>query len=138
MLRALIVSTSYYPVISRFLEEGARRALLLHVAPALIIVPGALEIPSAIAAYANQYDIFVALGCVIRGETSHYDVVVQQSATGLTELAIHQNLVIGNGILTVENNFQALHRANPAYGNKGGEAARAALALWTLRQSGTL
>jgi 6,7-dimethyl-8-ribityllumazine synthase len=74
---------------------------------------------------------------VVRGETSHYDVVVNQSAAGLTEIAIRYNLAIGNGILTVENTFQALHRANPAYGNKGGEAANAALALWRLRQQAT-
>ena len=95
-------------------------------------MPGALEIPAAIAmAAANpcQYDGFIALGCVIRGETTHYETVCRESARGLMDLAIQRNLAIGNGILTVENSEQAWERADINRKDKGGDAARAALSM---------
>ena len=103
-------------------------------------MPGALEIPAAIlfAAKASEgagktYDGFVALGCVIRGETYHFEIVSNESARGLTDLALHHGLCIGNGILTVENEEQALVRAKRDGLDKGGDAARACLALIDLK-----
>jgi 6,7-dimethyl-8-ribityllumazine synthase len=101
-------------------------------------VPGALEIPAAIAvatraSAGKSYDGFVALGCVIRGETYHFEIVAGESARGLMALGLDHGLCIGNGILTVENEEQALVRANPLHGDKGGDAARACLALVNLR-----
>ena len=94
-------------------------------------VPGALEIPAAIrlALAGGGYDAFVALGCVIRGETSHYDIVAGESARGLMELALRHEALIGNGILTTDSGAQARVRADPDGKDKGGAAARAALAL---------
>ena len=95
-------------------------------------VPGALEIPAAIAmAHAGDrhFDGYVALGCVIQGETSHYDTVCNESARGLMDLALAENMAIGNGILTVENEDQAWARADLARKDKGGDAARAAMAM---------
>jgi 6,7-dimethyl-8-ribityllumazine synthase len=100
-----------------------------------LTVPGALEVPGAIALAARSggYCAFVALGVVIRGETYHFEVVSEESARGLMELTM-QGYAIGNGILTVENEAQAIVRADPAQGDKGGGAARAALALFDLRE----
>ena len=94
-------------------------------------MPGALEIPAAIrlALAGGGYDAFVALGCVIRGETSHYDIVAGESARGLMGLALHHQALIGNGILTTDNGAQARVRADPDGKDKGGDAVRAALAL---------
>ena len=98
-------------------------------------VPGALEIPAAIAlaAESGRYDGFVALGVVIRGETYHFEIVAGESARGIMALTM-DGLAIGNGILTVENDAQALARANPGDKNKGGEAALAALTMITLKE----
>ena len=108
--------------------------------PPRIAVPGALEIPAAIlfAAKASEgagktYDGFVALGCVIRGETYHFEIVSNESARGLTDLGLHHGLCIGNGILTVENEEQALARASRDGQDKGGGAVRACLALIELK-----
>jgi 6,7-dimethyl-8-ribityllumazine synthase len=104
-------------------------------------VPGALEIPAAIALAAEAarkkrapYDGVVALGCVIQGETFHFDIVAMQSARALIDLSVAQQLPAGNGILTVDNEAQALKRADPAQGNKGGEAAKAALSLARIKR----
>jgi 6,7-dimethyl-8-ribityllumazine synthase len=100
-------------------------------------VPGALEIPAAIAMASiggRHFDGYVALGCVIRGETSHYDTVCNESARGLMDLSLADGLAIGNGILTVENEDQAWARADAARKDKGGDAARAALAMAALKQ----
>lgn len=102
-----------------------------------VAVPGALEIPAAVK-FAHtgaevSYDGYVALGCVIRGETSHYDTVCNESARGLQDLALHHDLAIGNGILTVEDDKQAWARANRSDKNKGGGAAEAALAMIALK-----
>ena len=99
-------------------------------------MPGALEIPPAIAlaGRSERFDAFVALGCVIRGETTHYELVAGESARGLMDLGVRTGLLIGNGILTVENEPQALERADPRRQDKGGAAAVAALALLGLRR----
>jgi 6,7-dimethyl-8-ribityllumazine synthase len=100
-----------------------------------LTVPGALELPGAIAlaARSGRFCAFVALGVVIRGETYHFEVVSEESARGLLNLTL-QGFAIGNGILTVENEAQAIARADPKQGDKGGDAARAALALYELRE----
>jgi 6,7-dimethyl-8-ribityllumazine synthase len=134
MMRVLIVEARFYPEISDALYEGAASALkAAGVASDRIEVPGALEIPAAIAFAAGQYDGFVALGCVMRGETYHFEIVSNESAHGLMDLMLRERLCIGNGILTVEDEEQAMHRARPDGGDKGGDAARACLALMTLK-----
>ena len=138
MAKLLIVTARYYQDISNALEQGATEAL--EQAGALydiVEVPGALEIPAAIAmaAPSNQYDGYVALGSIIRGETSHYDIVAGESARGLNDLAIHQHLPIGNGVLTTENKAQAEARADITRGNKGGFAAKAALRMTALKSN---
>jgi 6,7-dimethyl-8-ribityllumazine synthase len=144
-LRMLVVEARFYPHISDALLKGASAAL--EEAGAVfdrVEVPGALEIPPAVAiaaAAANHrrapYDGAVALGCVIQGETFHFDIVAMQSARALIDLSVAQQLPVGNGILTVDNEAQAIKRADPAQGNKGGEAARAALALARLKRGVT-
>ena len=137
----LIVEAPFYPEISRLLLDGATAALERGGAYFdSVSVSGALEIPTAInfAVKGGEhggktYDGFVALGCVIRGETYHFEIVAGESARALTDLGIHYGLCIGNGILTVENDQQAMVRANREQGDKGGDAARACLALVDLR-----
>ena len=134
--RLLIVVAPYYRQIADGLIAGARRVAAEAGAGAdLVEVPGALEIPSAIAIAAGQglYDGYVALGCVIRGETTHYDTVCNDSSRGITLLGL-QGHCIGNGILTVENLPQAEVRADPEGQNKGGGAAAAALHLIALKR----
>ena len=132
----LLVIAPYYQDISEMLITGATNAIYAagHTAE-MITVPGALEIPGAIAmaAQSDRYAAFVALGCVIRGETSHYDTVANESARGLQQLALTRHLAIGNGILTCENLRQATERADTAQGNKGSEAAKAALRMLQIR-----
>ena len=137
----LIVEAPFYPEISRLLLDGATAALERGDAYFdSIPVTGALEIGPAIQFAmkggehgGKSYDGFVALGCVIRGETYHFEIVAGESARALTELGIHYGLCIGNGILTVENEEQALVRASRERGDKGGDAARACLSLVELR-----
>lgn len=135
MANILIVEARYYAHLNDMLLSGARQ----HLEDAgrsveVITVPGALEIPAAIslAAENGAYDAFVALGIVIRGETYHFEIVAGESARGIMALTM-DGLAIGNGILTVENEAQALVRADPTQKNKGGEAASATLALLELR-----
>lgn len=133
-VKLLIVVAPYYKDIADDLVAGARAAAASVGADCdLIEVPGALEVPSAIAMAErmSNYDGYVALGCVIRGETTHYDTVCNDSSRALTLLGL-QGACIGNGILTVENHQQAAVRANPADQNKGGGAAMAALHLVAL------
>lgn len=133
-VRLLIVVAPYYKAIADNLVTGARAtAEEAGAVVDLVEVPGALEIPAAIgmAGRRANYDGYVALGCVIRGETTHYDTVCNDSSRGLTLLGL-QGLAIGNGILTVENVTQAEVRADPAGQNKGGGAAAAALHLVAL------
>ncbi len=132
----LIIEARFYEPISDLLLAGATRALETDGASFdQATVPGALEIPAAIriALDAGRYDAFVALGCVIRGETSHYDIVAGESARGLMDLALQHGALIGNGILTTDSGAQAHVRADPEGKDKGGDAARAALALWRLK-----
>ena len=139
----LVVEARFYDDIADLLLAGATRALeRAGVAFDTVTVPGALEIPVAIAIAIETaehqrrrpYDGVVALGCVIRGETSHYDIVAGQSARGLLELGVARRLPVGNGILTVDTEAQALERADPKRLDKGGGAARAALDLVRLKR----
>ena len=135
-MRVLIVEARFYPEISDALYDGAMKALVeAGVSTERIVVPGALEVPGAIRLAAGRYDGFVALGCVIRGETYHFEIVSNESARGLMDLSVRDGLCIGNGILTVENEEQALVRAAPDRGNKGGDAARACVALMKLKSA---
>ena len=123
------------PLRLKRIGSGAEREISKNGAQSeRVVVPGAFEIPGAIALAAGRYDGFVALGCVIRGETTHYDYVCGESARGLQDLAIAHNLAIGFGILTVENEAQALARARVDRRNKGGEAANACLAMIELKR----
>ncbi len=131
MARVLIVEARFYEHLADLLLEGARAAIEAEGhAHETITVPGALEIPAAVALAADsgRFDAYVALGTVIRGETWHFEIVAGESARGLMALAM-DGLAIGNGILTVENEAQALARARPDDKDKGGEAAKAALAM---------
>ena len=135
MADILIVEARFYGHLNDMLIAGARAALEAkgHKVEVLT-VPGALEIPGAIAlaAEAARYDAFVAIGVVIRGETYHFEIVAGESARAIMALTM-DGIAIGNGILTVENEAQALVRADPAQKDKGGEAAKAALALLDLQ-----
>jgi 6,7-dimethyl-8-ribityllumazine synthase len=134
MARILIVEARFYGHLNDLLLAGAKAALAGHDIDVLT-VPGALEIPGAVALAeeTGRYDAYVALGVVIRGETYHFEIVAGESARGLMALSL-DGLAIGNGILTVENEAQALARADPAQKDKGGEAAQAALAMLRLRE----
>ena len=130
----LLVEAPYYAHIAALLREGAEKALASAGATFDVIqVPGSFELPGAIgmAARAGKYDGFVALGCVIRGETTHYDHICESTADWLQHLAVTDGLAIGYGILTCENEQQALHRANPGGNGRdhGGAAVRACLAM---------
>ena len=136
MSTILLVEARFYPHLNDMLLAGARAAIEAagHKHETLT-VPGALELPGAIAlaARSGRFCAFVALGIVIRGETFHFEVVAQESARGLMDLTL-QGYAIGNGIMTVENEAQALVRCDPAQLDKGGAAAKAALALFELRE----
>ena len=136
MARFLIVEARFYDHLNDMLIEGARAALATSGHDIEILtVPGALEIPGAIAlaSESGRYDGYVAIGVVIRGETYHFEIVAGESARGIMALTM-DGVAIGNGVLTVENEAQALERADPARKNKGGEAAGAAMALLALRE----
>jgi len=141
-VRVLIVESGYYEDIAGMLLAGAKRALdAAGVGYDVVTVPGALEVPQAMAIVLNSafgaesYDGVVALGCVIRGETSHYDIVAGESARALMDIGVNQDIPVGNGILTVDNVAQAKVRAALDGGDKGGTAARAVLSLVRLRRS---
>jgi 6,7-dimethyl-8-ribityllumazine synthase len=132
----LLVISPYYRGVADMMQRGAEAAAQEAGANLdRIFVPGAFEIPAAIAhaAKSHAYDGFVALGCVVRGETSHYDYVCGESARGLMTLSLG-GLAIGYGILTVDKLEQAEVRADPARGDKGGEAAKAALAMIAIKR----
>ena len=136
MARFLIAEARFYGHLNELLLQGARAALEeAGHGHETITVPGALEIPAAIAmaAETGRYDGFVALGIIIRGETYHFEVVSNESARGLMALTL-DGIPIGNGILTVEDEAQALARVRPDEKNKGGEAAKAAIAMFNLKQ----
>lgn len=135
MARILIVEARFYSHLNDLLLAGARAAIEeAGHSHETVTVPGALEIPGAVAlaAESGRYDAFVALGVVIRGETYHFEIVAGESARGLMALSM-DGVSIGNGILTVENEAQALVRARPDEKDKGGEAAKAALAMLALK-----
>jgi 6,7-dimethyl-8-ribityllumazine synthase len=136
MAKILIVEARFYAALNDMLIAGAKASLeeAGHEVE-LLTVPGALEIPGAIAmaAETGEYDGFVAIGVVIRGETYHFEIVAGESARAIMALTM-DGIAIGNGILTVENEAQALVRADPGQKDKGGEAARAALALLDLSE----
>ena len=142
MTRILIVEARFYDDLADALLAGASAVLKAEGAEFdKITVPGALEIPGAIAmasasghAAGRAYDGYVALGCVIRGETAHFDIVAGESARGLMDLAINHHVAVGNGILTVENEQQAWERARADRQDKGGGAAKAALVMTRLRR----
>jgi 6,7-dimethyl-8-ribityllumazine synthase len=134
--RVLIVAARYYPAIVDALIEAAESTITSAGATcATIEVAGALEIPGAIALVHSHapFDAYIALGCVIRGETSHYETVCNESARAIMDLTVN-GLLIGNGILTVENEAQALARAERGGRNKGHEAALAALSMLALNR----
>lgn len=142
MARILIVEARFYDHLNDLLVAGAKAAIeAAGHNHEVITVPGALELPGAIALAAGaldeegrgRYDAYVALGVVIRGETYHFEIVAGESARGLMALTL-DGLAVGNGVLTVENEAQALVRARPTDKDKGGEAAKAALALSALRE----
>lgn len=133
MAHVLIVEARFYTHLNDLLLEGARAAIeAAGHTHETVTVPGALEVPGTIALAAERYDAFVALGVVIRGETYHFEIVAGESARGIMALTM-DGLAIGNGILTVENEEQALVRARPDQKDKGGEAAKAALAMLDLK-----
>jgi 6,7-dimethyl-8-ribityllumazine synthase len=142
-MRILIVEARFYDDIADELLKGAEEALRAFGADVeTVTVPGALEIPGAIAlaeeaghrATGVPYDGYVALGCVIRGETYHFEIVSNESARGLMDLTTGRRLAIGNGVLTVEDEEQAMSRARMDGGDKGGAAARACLDMIGLRR----
>lgn len=136
MATVLLVEARFYPHLNDMLLAGARAAIEAagHTHETLT-VNGALELPGAIAlaARSGRYCAFVALGVIIRGESYHFEVVSNESARGLMDLTV-QGIAIGNGILTVEDENQAVVRADPSQGDKGGGAAQAALSLFELRE----
>lgn len=135
MAKFLIVEARFYDHLNDMLVAGASAALKAagHEVE-VITVPGALEIPGtiALASESDLYDGYVAIGVVIRGETYHFEIVAGESARGIMALTM-DGMAIGNGILTVENEEQAIVRADPKQKDKGGEAAKAALALFALK-----
>jgi 6,7-dimethyl-8-ribityllumazine synthase len=136
MSTILLIEARFYPHLNDMLLNGARNAIeAAGHKHETMSVPGALEVPGAIAlaARSGRFCAFVGLGVVIRGETYHFEVVSNESARGLMDLTL-QGYAIGNGILTVENEDQAIVRCDPAQLDKGGGAAKAALALYELRQ----
>lgn len=134
----LIVEARFYDDIADALMKGAVRALeAAGVTYDVITVPGSLEIPAAIAMALDakrSYDGVVALGCVIRGDTIHFEIVSEQSARGLVDLSVARKIPLGNGILTVDTEAQAWARAKADEADKGGDAARAALAMLAIKR----
>ena len=135
--RLLIVAAPYYRSITDQMQRGVE-AIATEAQATLdrVFVPGAFEIPAAImhASKTGAYDGFLALGCVVRGETSHYDYVCGESARALMDLSVRDGLAIGYGILTVNTLAQAEERADPRRGDKGGEATRACIAMIALKR----
>lgn len=136
MAHVLIVEARFYAHLNDMLLDGVRSALEAEGhSHETVTVPGALEIPGALAlaAETGRYDAYVAIGVVIRGETYHFEIVSNESARGIMALTM-DGIAIGNGILTTENEAQAIYRADPDQADKGGGAAKAALAMLDLRQ----
>ena len=133
-LNICLVSAPYYKDITDNLIRGALNVLKkINTATEIVEVSGALEIPTAIKLMENEFDGFIAIGCVIRGETTHYEIVSTESSRGLTNLGL-EKICIGNAILTVENKIQAEKRANPKIFDKGGEACKALLGIIKIKE----
>lgn len=135
----LVVDAPYYTEISKSLMQGVSEVLdAANATHDYVTVPGVLEIPAAISMALNSpkhYDGYIVIGCVIRGETTHYEIVSNESARAIMDLSVAHNLAIGNGIQTVENEAQAWARAKVSEKNKGGGAATAALEMIKLKKS---
>ena len=135
-LKICIVSAPYYKDITDNLMRGALIVLnKLKAKTEIVEVSGALEIPTAIKLMENEFDGFIAVGCVIRGETTHYEIVSTESSRGITNLGL-EKICIGNAILTVENKLQAEERADPKAFDKGGEACNALLSIIKIKKRG--
>ena len=135
-LKICIVSAPYYKDITENLIRGALNILKrINADTEIVEVSGALEIPTAIKLMENQFDGFIAVGCVIRGETTHYEIVSTESSRGLANLGL-EKVCIGNAILTVENRLQAEKRADPKVFDKGGEACNALLSIIKIKLQG--
>ena len=135
-LKICIVSAPYYKDITENLIRGALNVLKrINADTEIVEVSGALEIPTAIKLMENQFDGFIAVGCVIRGETTHYEIVSTESSRGLANLGL-EKVCIGNAILTVENRLQAENRADPKVFDKGGEACNALLSIIKIKRRG--
>lgn len=140
--RALIIEARFYDDIADMLLTGAKAELAKRrFASDVISVPGVLEIAPALSMAMTSarrrdlpYEVFVVLGCVIRGETYHFEIVSNEGNRGVVDLQVANRLALGNGILTVENHAQAVVRADPKQKDKGGDAAAAAIALYDIRQ----
>jgi len=133
-LKICIVSAPYYKDISDKLIRGALNVLeKIKAETEIVEVSGALEIPTAIRLMENEFDGFIAVGCVIRGETTHYEIVSTESSRALTNLGL-EKICIGNAILTVENSLQAEERADPKIFDKGGEACNALLSIIKIKR----
>lgn len=135
----LVVDAPYYTEISKSLMEGVTSVLDdADATHDYVTVPGVLEIPAAVSmaiSSGKNYDGYIVIGCVIRGETTHYEIVSNESARAIMDLSVNHNLAIGNGIQTVENEAQAWARAKVSEKNKGGGAAQAALEMIALKKS---
>ena len=135
-LKICIVSAPYYKDITENLIRGALNILKrINADTEIVEVSGALEIPTAIKLMENKFDGFIAVGCVIRGETTHYEIVSTESSRGLANLGL-EKVCIGNAILTVENRLQAEKRADPKVFDKGGEACNALLSIIKIKRRG--
>lgn len=135
--RILIIEARYYEHINDMVLEGARKELARHDCEVTVLtVPGALEIPAALnfAVKGGNFDAFIVMGCIIRGETTHYDVVQNESARGVYDLVLKYDLALANVIITVENEAQALDRADINRKNKGGEAAKAMIEMLKIKR----
>jgi len=135
---ALVIEARFYTEIADMMFEGASRVLeAAGMEVDRIDVPGALEIPSALQFAADCYDAYVVTGCVIRGETYHFEIVCNESARGVANVMLVKDLAVGNAILTVNSMEQALERADPDKLDKGGDAARAALKMLAIKKQFT-
>ena len=130
-MKVCIVIANYYPQISRDLLLGATKVLKKNGVNKfkIILAPGVFEVPVLIASSIKKYDAFIALGCVIKGKTPHFDFISKSSIDAIMKLSINYKKPIGNGIITCLNKKQALERSNPKKKNKGGEAAKAILSI---------
>ena len=133
-MKICIIVSNFYPNISKLLLDGAISKLKKNKVSnfKIIKVPGTFEIPVVVANLINKYDAFIVLGCVIKGQTSHFHYLCSSVINALTSLSIEFRKPIGNGILTCNNKKQAITRANPKIKDKGGDAAKAAISVFNV------